>query len=353
MAKRRKSKAHTESKLLTTIAWTLAVIALILSSLVAGYYFGYENAKDDFAKKEKIENAKKVAFLKKMEETTKKQDEKSVNEKLIDVLKKEEQNTEPVAPAEPKKEESKKVAPNYTSAAHEIDDDSLDVAQAVNDGVKKTFTKPRVVIIIDDVSTLSQVNSVKSLGMNITMSFLPPSAGRPNSAKLAAKEKLYMVHLPMEAQNFNAEEPGTLRINDSQEKISARIEEIKKLFPKVHYINNHTGSKFTSSQPAMEKLFVALKANEINFIDSRTTATTQAPKIMKSLGLPYVARDVFLDHHMDKEFVNKQIKQVIEIAKKHGSAIAIGHPHANTILALRESKKLFDDVELVYVNKIY
>jgi polysaccharide deacetylase 2 family uncharacterized protein YibQ len=157
----------------------------------------------------------------------------------------------------------------------------------------------------------------------------------------------------MEAQNFSAEEPLTLRINDSQEKISSRVQEIKKLFPKVHHINNHTGSKFTSSEPAMQKLFVALQANDINFMDSRTTATTQAPKIMNSLGKAYVSRDVFLDHQMDKAYVNKQIKRVIEIAKKHGSAIAIGHPHVNTMLALAESKKLFDEVELVYINKMY
>jgi polysaccharide deacetylase 2 family uncharacterized protein YibQ len=88
-------------------------------------------------------------------------------------------------------------------------------------------------------------------------------------------------------------------------------------------------------------------------MDSRTTATTQAPKIMNSLGKAYVSRDVFLDHQMDKAYVNKQIKRVIEIAKKHGSAIAIGHPHVNTMLALAESKKLFDEVELVYINKMY
>jgi polysaccharide deacetylase 2 family uncharacterized protein YibQ len=360
MPKRRKSKAHTESKLLTTIAWGLAVIALILSSLVAGYYFGYENAKEDFAKKEKIEKEKKVAYLKKMEEASKKQDEKSISEKLKDVLKKEEKQNTITAPIqstkeEPvKKEESVKKGLNYTSASHEIDDENLDVISAVEvREIKQTSAKPRVAIIIDDVGTASQVRAIKALSMPITMSFLPPSAARPNSAKLAARENLYMVHLPMEAQSFSAEEPSTLRINDSQEKISSRIQEIKTLFPKVHYINNHTGSKFTSNEVAMQKLMNALQSNEINFIDSRTTATTQAPKIMKSLGLPYVSRDVFLDHHMDKAFVNKQIKQVIEIAKKHGSAIAIGHPHVNTILALAESKKLFEDVELVYINKMY
>lgn len=359
MAKRRKSKTPTESKVLTTIAWALAVIALILSSLVAGYYFGYENAKEDFVKKEKIENAKKVAYLKKMEETTKKQDEKSVSEKLKDVLKKEEKLNVPVPQQEPKKEEvkseeSKKATLNYTSASHEMDDDKPDVAPlSENRESKKTFAKPRVAIIIDDVSTLSHVRAIKALSMPITMSFLPPSANRPNSAKLAAEENMYMVHLPMEAQSFSAEEPATLRINDSQEKISSRIREIKTLFPKVHYINNHTGSKFTSNEDAMRKLLNALQSNGIDFMDSRTTAKTQAPKVMKSLSLPYVSRDVFLDHEMNKEFVHKQIKQVIEIAKKHGSAIAIGHPHKNTILALHEAKKLFDDVELVYINKMY
>lgn len=357
MAKRRKSKAQSESKLLTIIAWSLAVIALALSAIVAGYYLGYENAKEDFAKKEKIEKEKKVAYLKKLEETTKKQDEKSVSEKLKDVLKKEEQPIELSPKEEPKKEvkkEMKNEALNYTSASHEIDDDKLDIAPAIEiREIKKTFTKPRVAIIIDDVSSRAHVKAIKALSMPITMSFLPPSSARPNSAKLAAQESLYMVHLPLEAQSFSAEEPLTLRINDSQEIISSRVQEIKKLFPKVHYINNHTGSKFTSNEAAMQKLIYALKSNDINFVDSRTTATTQAPKIMKSLGLAYISRDVFLDHHMDKAFINQQIKKVIEIAKKHGSAIAIGHPHANTILALAESKKLFEDVELVYINKMY
>jgi polysaccharide deacetylase 2 family uncharacterized protein YibQ len=184
------------------------------------------------------------------------------------------------------------------------------------------------------------------------MSFLPPSSFRPNSAKLAAKEKFYMVHLPMEAMSFTAEEPTTLRVNDSQTKISKRIEKLLKQFPKAKYINNHTGSKFTSNEVAMNRLMNSLKKHNINFIDSRTTAKTKVPAVMKNYGLKYIARDVFLDHHQDKPYVKKQIKEAIRIAKQHGSAIAIGHPHKNTLLALKESKKLFKDVELVYINKL-
>ena len=162
-----------------------------------------------------------------------------------------------------------------------------------------------------------------------------------------------MVHLPMEAMNFTKEEPFTLRVSDSQYMIQQRIAKIKRLFPRVKYINNHTGSKFTSNELAVNKLIYALKKQNINFIDSRTIGSTKVPKVMKNYGIRYVARDVFLDHESDKKYIKGQIKRAIKIAKTHGTAIAIGHPHANTLLALSESKTLFKDVDLVLVNKLY
>jgi hypothetical protein len=332
MAKRKKKKQS--NNFLTYIAWALAIIAISLSSLVGGYYFGYEDAKADISKKIKADKKKRLTMLQKLEEASSKK-EKSVNTRLKAVLKK----------------ESKIHA---GAAAHEYGDEALpEPPEPPKRNIKRTTSKPKLAIIIDDVSVKSHVNAIKSLGIPLTMSFLPPSKFRPNSAKLAAKEKFYMVHLPMEAQNFSAEEPMTLRVSDSDKKIAARIKEIKKAFPRVSYINNHTGSKFTSDEISMNRLIHALKSQGINFIDSRTTAKTKAPKVMKNFGLNYVARDVFLDHAIDKESIKTQIKRAIKIAKLHGTAIAIGHPHANTLMALHESKKLFKDVELVYINRLY
>jgi polysaccharide deacetylase 2 family uncharacterized protein YibQ len=220
---------------------------------------------------------------------------------------------------------------------------------------KKTthFQKPKLAIIIDDVCTKRQIKAIKGLGIRVTMSFLPPSAARPNSAKLAAKQNFYMVHLPMEALRFNKEEPYTLHVRDSQAKILERIRGIKHLFPKVHYLNNHTGSKFTSDSVAMNRLIYALKKNDIFFVDSRTIGTTKAPQATKHYGLKYVARDVFLDHHSDKEYIKKQIQHAVALAKKRGHAIAIGHPHKNTLEALYESKELLQQVDLVRIDQIY
>jgi len=338
MAKRKTvKKRQKSSKILTYIAWALALVALVLGALIAGYYIGYDDAKESSKIETKQEKTKRLAVLKKLEKVVKEK-EPNVSFRLKEVLKK-----------EIKDKETK----NYVSASHELDGKALSsVPKMINREKIVLSHKARLAIIIDDVGTASQVRAIKSLGLNLTMSFLPPSSARPNTPKLAAKEVLYMIHLPMEAENWSAEEPNTLRINDSQNKISTRIAEIKKLFPNVKYINNHTGSKFTSSEIAMNRLMFALRANKIYFIDSRTTAKTKAPKVMKNLGLKYVARDVFLDHHMDKPYVKKQIKEAIRIAKRHGTAIAIGHPHKNTIQALYESKELLKDVDLVLINRL-
>jgi len=331
MAKRKKSTPKNKnSKILMYIAWALALVALVLTALLIGYYIGFDDAKKQLNQEHKSEKTKRLAVLKKLEKSVAKKSN-DVNKRLREVLKKEKEQ--------------------YNSSKHEIDGGSLaEVPKMAKRKINVVLDKPRLAIIIDDVGSKSQVEAVKSLRLPLTMSFFPPTKRRPNTPKLAAQQKVYMVHLPMEAMHWSAEQPDTLRIRDSQKTISDRIKEIKKLFPRLQYINNHTGSKFTANEIAMNRLIFSLQANHIHFIDSRTTAQTKAPKVMENYGLKYVSRDVFLDHHMDKAYVKEQIKKAIAVAKKHGTAIAIGHPHKNTLQALYESKKLLKQVDLVYIN---
>lgn len=305
MSKRRKTVSKKKSKNLTYITWILAFAVFFIGSFSIGYFVGYDDAKKDIPKKEK-----KVA-----------QKKQEIKEK-------------------------------YEDASHEVED-SIEPKSIEREKIVNVSAKPKLAIIIDDVSVKSHVKAIKNLELPITMSFLPPSKFRPNSHILASKEEFYMVHLPMEAKNFTKEEPYTLKVDDSQVKISQRIADIKKLFPKVNYINNHTGSKFTSDEKAVNRLIYALDKQNINFIDSRTIGSTKVPKVMKNYGKKYMARDVFLDHKLEKDYVKGQIKKAVEAAKAHGSAIAIGHPHANTLLAIYESKELFSEVELVLIDKLY
>ena len=332
--KKRKTKQKKKNThYLLYIIYSLIALIVMGGVFIAGYYTGNTHAQhkqEDALAKQHLQH--KQSRLK--EHHTNVQTTKSVQEKLKKVLKEE-------------------IKP-YNTASHEIEDESLANPPRIIPPHKQIYTtKPKLAIVIDDVQTAAHIRAIKSLDLVVTMSFLPPRAGRLNSAKLAAKESFYMVHLPLEAMHFGAEEPHTLRVSDSQKQVMQRITQIKKLFPRVHYLNNHTGSKFTSNEEAMSKLIFALQKNDILFVDSRTIGKTKAPKVLEHFGMKYVSRDIFLDHHPDKAYIKEQIKKAIALAKKRGHAIAIGHPHKATLEALYESKELLKQVDLVQINQIY
>ncbi|RXJ95076.1 hypothetical protein CRV00_04790 [Malaciobacter molluscorum] len=217
---------------------------------------------------------------------------------------------------------------------------------------KNEDTKPKLAIIIDDVTLQRQVNTIQNIGYKITMSFLPPTKQHPDSAKIAQNLPFYMIHFPMQAQSFKFEERDTLHVGDSYKRIEAKVANLRKLYPNATFTNNHTGSKFTSNDKSMDYLFKALKEYNFLFVDSRTTAKTVAKKYSKKYNMPYISRNIFLDNKQEFNYIQNQLKKAINIAKKSGYAIAIGHPHSMTLKVLKESKPLLKDLNLVYVKEL-
>ena len=218
--------------------------------------------------------------------------------------------------------------------------------------VVKKDTRPKLAIIIDDISFQSQVNIIQDIGYPITMAFLPPTSRHKNSAKIAKNIPFYMIHFPLEAQTFKFAEDKTLKINDSYEKILQRVQELHILYPKATYTNNHTGSKFTANTKAMNNLMKALKKYNFTFVDSRTTAKSVAKKTAFDHNVPFLTRNIFLDNKQDKSYIQGQLMKAINIAKKEGSAIAICHPRNITLKTLKESKHLLKDVQMVLINQL-
>lgn len=290
--------------------WVLAIVSVLGAAGVVGFYAGYNMAKEEDA-----------ALLTKHAKVA-----KTLQRKITEL--------------------------SNQTAKHEYDDSSKPPNGLEKKVEKAAGKKGQLAIIFDDVSFAGDVTHIKALGIPVTMSFLPPTSRHPDSAKLAAEEPYYMVHLPMEAMNFHSPEKATLLTTDTKERVVERIRDVKKLFPNVEYINNHTGSKFTSDESAMNKLIFALRLEKIGFIDSRTTAESKAKKVMNRYKMPYLTRDIFLDHDDDVESIKGQIKKAVRIAGKYGKCIAICHPHKATLQALEESKPLFEEVELVRIDKL-
>jgi polysaccharide deacetylase 2 family uncharacterized protein YibQ len=215
-------------------------------------------------------------------------------------------------------------------------------------------SKPKLVIIMDDMSFKYQVNLLKNLHMKITPSFFPPTYNHPHTAEYAKEFKHYMVHFPMQATNsYFHEEPETLHVDSNYSFIESRVKFIKKNFPNVKFVNNHTGSKFTSNLESMKKLYKALSKYNLIFVDSVTTANSKAPIVAKEYHKILLQRDVFLDNFPTMTYIKNQLKFAVKKAEKNGYAIAICHPHKLTFKALKESKNILKNVELIYIGDMY
>ncbi|WP_096028962.1 divergent polysaccharide deacetylase family protein [Campylobacter lanienae] len=219
---------------------------------------------------------------------------------------------------------------------------------------KPIVDRPKLAIIIDDISTFHQAKKIKSLNLNITPSIFPPSANYPNSARVAREFEFYMIHLPLEAMNYQAQEKNTLKVGDSSAKIESEISKIRSNFPKAIYINNHTGSKFTSDYDSLKKLFIAFKKHNMIFIDSYTTKDSKAKILSSEFGNKYLKRDVFIDNTKDEKAIINKLKEAIKIAQKSGFAIAIGHPYEQTFKALKSFKsELESQVDIMLLRDLY
>ena len=225
----------------------------------------------------------------------------------------------------------------------------------IGEAPKKTLTgKPKLVLIIDDIAVKEHADMVRSIGLRVTPSIFPATRTHPDTPQIARGFEFFMIHLPMQAQHFGRPEIGTLNIGDSFESILARVQKVRADFPRAKFINNHTGSKFTSDAESMIKAYEAFERTGFTFVDSRTIASSVVAKIAKKYGKPYIARDVFLDDDTAKSSVKKRLKEAVELAKRRGFAIAIGHPKKNTIDAIKESKNgLLSEVEVVYLNELF
>ena len=251
---------------------------------------------------------------------------------------------------EPGKKDKKQIYSEKPQKEGAKKDDFAVVPFTPNNSVKG---RAKLVLIIDDVATFEHAGMIKSLGLKITPSIFPATKTHPDTPSIARSFEFYMIHLPMQAKHFDSPEIGTLTVNESFESMHEKIKKIRRDFPRAKYTNNHTGSRFTSDYDAMDKAYRALIEQGFIFVDSKTIAQTAVARAAKKYNQPYISRDIFLDDDPSVAAVRRELVAAVNLAKKRGYAIAIGHPKKNTIAVIKASKNnILKDVEVVYLKDI-
>ena len=301
-----------------------------------------KNLETEENKKEIFEQELKKDILKEVLEKQKEIEKSKIEEKV-----------EIKQAKEPSKEIEDEIIEEKTQIEKPITKQKKDLITKKDNYKYDLKTKPKLVIIIDDVVSKSQKDKILNIGYPITMAFLPPNGVQKESAIIAQNLPFHMIHFPMQAsKNFKNIEVNTLNISDSYETIEARVKQLRVLYPNATYTNNHTGSVFTENYEAMDKLFRALKKYNFIFVDSKTTPNSVAKELSIKYQMPYIVRDTFLDNDRSFTAIQNQLKDAIRVAKKQGFAIAIGHPYEVTFQVLKESKHLLNDVEPIFLNKL-
>ncbi|HET6726213.1 MAG TPA: divergent polysaccharide deacetylase family protein [Gammaproteobacteria bacterium] len=218
-------------------------------------------------------------------------------------------------------------------------------------------SSPVVAIIIDDIgNNLALDERAVALPGPVACAFLPDT---PYAAKLAREAhrngKEVLLHLPLEAIRHEKLGPGGLTLHMTEGEFIRTVQADLAAIPDVNGVNNHMGSLMTQHPGDMAWLMGALRQDDgLFFVDSRTTPRTVAYNIAQEYGVPATWRDVFLDDVQTTQAILAQLQHLIRIAKRRGTAVAIGHPYAVTLYVLRKQLPRLEDagVRLVSLRTI-
>ncbi|OMQ20138.1 divergent polysaccharide deacetylase family protein [Serratia oryzae] len=193
-------------------------------------------------------------------------------------------------------------------------------------------------IVIDDVGYRPhEENAVLQMPTAVSVAVLPNAPhARMMATKAHGQGREVLIHMPMAPLSKQSLEPNTLQPSMSSEEIQRLIRNAVNNVPYAVGMNNHMGSAMTSSLPGMQRVMQALDGYQLYFLDSMTIGNSQATHAAAGTHVKVIKRKVFLDDTANPDDIRRQFNRAVDLARRSGSAIAIGHPRPATVKVLQQ-----------------
>jgi polysaccharide deacetylase 2 family uncharacterized protein YibQ len=194
-----------------------------------------------------------------------------------------------------------------------------------------------VAIVIDDVGRdLEPLRRLLQLDLDLTYSVLPHAAHTPESlAAIRRGGREVLLHLPMapvDPDKITDERIVLGREGPLEPALLACLAKV----PDPAGVNNHMGSALSRDGRMVERVLAVLKRRSLPFLDSRTASRSLFCRRARRIGLPCIERDVFLDDPPVPSAVRSRLVATMDLARRRGWAVAIGHPLRSTVDALQK-----------------
>jgi len=225
---------------------------------------------------------------------------------------------------------------------------------------KTPLSLRQVAIIIDDIGNdLRSVRDLLKIDAEITFAVLPLCSHTRDAAEtLHNAHREILLHLPMEPKSYPREKPGNgaLFTDMNDKELLFQLDKDLASVPYISGVNNHMGSKFMGEEEKLELVFDILKKRNLFFIDSRTTPDSKASSASEKTGLPLASRKIFLDNSRDYKEIYKILTKIAQDTEAGdvSPVIIIGHPHPETIRAIKDATQVFraKGVTIVPVSRL-
>ncbi len=200
-------------------------------------------------------------------------------------------------------------------------------------------SRPQVAVVIDDFG----LNYKKTppdeewLALPGTMTFavMPESPRTKKVSPLisATANKELIIHYPFDPFQSLKLAKDAVDPEDAIKTLKL-LEKSMKQIPSAKGLNNHRSYKATRNRPMMHAFMAQLKPTGLYFLDSKVSEKSVAYAEAKLAGIPAATNDIFLDtaELHTQAFCAKGLRQAVARARKHGSAIVIGHHYFRTTL---------------------
>ena len=198
--------------------------------------------------------------------------------------------------------------------------------------------RPRIAITIDGLG-VDRVATARAIALPpaVTLSFVAYASDLSDqtaSARRTGHELL--LHVPMEPISATAAMGSYgLGRNMPRDELVRRLRWDLARFNAYVGVDNHMGTQFAQDTPAMRVVMDELKRHGLLYLDARAVPTAPVAVAARDFGVPYAARDLFLDGEQAAISVDSRLAQLVKLARERGSAIAIGHAHDATLAALQ------------------
>lgn len=348
----RKSKKNVSSN--TALFLSVAVLALCVVMLGVSFVLTQKNTPQTVVKSEVEKTIKDTSANTEKNQISKSSSNQPKNSVNTNSKIPPKQNVQNVQSTKNQNTNNLQVAKSSTSPK------TTETMQNVNStqGTKKpdsveTISTPKVpakkvadvYIVLDDGGhNLNHLQPFLDLEIPLTIAVLPElSYSKESALRIKNSGKTLILHQPMQAINLSTDPgPSAIMPEMSADQIRSLLtKNLDSLGIKIG-LNNHEGSLITADTYAMKVVMEVCKERGMFFLDSRTNSKSVCKSVASEYGVKLYERNTFLDNTPSQADMIAMFKSGIEVAKKNGSVIMIGHVWSGKNLA-DVLQKMYDE----------